>query len=196
MTRYRMTFVVMFVVLAGLIAGQQWTSGWIDSSGEKVRTEDANKQSKLAKDKQLEERQKNANRTRPLISAFIARWQPFMQPFSGEKDFVGSFLALIDSEALMAGVATAQKVAPTPIDYRVNGKIQRMQQVSVTVTGDLQACLVWLGSMEEKVPYARVEAWQLSSFGSERAAMRLTFVHPAPPDKKATPVAAPAAASE
>lgn len=181
MKRYGFTIVLMVVIFCAVVAGERWTAVWIGKAESRVSEEDMkNKQASL-REAALTRGVKEAAEPRRMMQQFIRDWEPFVKPFAKDADFLASMMALLDEEAQRNTVATSGKTTPARQQYRIAGRVVEVQPISITVSGDLRSCLNWLGTVEFRLPYMRVEGFEISGFGRSSTAMRISVVHPVPP---------------
>lgn len=122
----------------------------------------------------------------PLVSSFLASWDPHVKAESDDREVGLQMRAGLEALAQQRlGLVTDQATTPEPARVVVGGRTVRMQRVGLRATGDnLGALVAWLGEAEAQFPYARVDFWELSSAGASNCALRVLFAHPLNQDAK------------
>ena len=186
MKRYTTTITVLAIIFLGLVFGVYLSSGWADEMSESVKQADKALRITQARRQNAEVRLQYVRPIRPKIKAFREAWEPCVSPFKlkdAEKEYAAAVMTVLEREAQAADTGSSEKTLPNPTDYRLGNRMLRVQKLSMSATGKLQNCLCWLGSVQEKLPYCRFDAFSLSGYGSSGAALKVVLVHPIPSNK-------------
>lgn len=179
MSYYRNTFValLLFVIvsLGGLFACTMWRDGQ-----ELVHRQLCVSVNEAAAQRDALAREERARHEllRPL-KEFSKAWEPHLRP-APAKD-VGNFLRnALATLATRTGLTSEGATVPAePRAYAVGGSVIRVQQVSLNVVSEsLPAIVTWLGAVEERFPYARVESLALSGYASRSVQLSVTLLQP------------------
>jgi hypothetical protein len=166
---------VVLLTLALFIATNQWQR----TQRETLVTAQREAQH-LAQAKQMAEssEQKTVRDAQASLD-FEKAWDPFCHS-APPKDLGNHLRNTLATLATRAGLTAEGTTVPAaPKSYAVGRGNIKVQEVSVTVSSEsLPALLTWLGEVESKFPYARVEALSLSSYASHSVQLEVTLYHP------------------
>ncbi|HEU5081384.1 MAG TPA: hypothetical protein VFT72_19385 [Opitutaceae bacterium] len=110
---------------------------------------------------------------------FTKAWRAYSD-VAAPSDLGNTIRASLTSLATQAGLTSeGATVAGEPRTYAVAGRAIKVQQVSLNVIGEsLPAVLAWLGAVEGRYAYARVESCALSAYASHSVQLSVTLLHP------------------
>lgn len=95
-----------------------------------------------------------ANKWMPSIRQFLAAWSLY----SSEGDSPAQVVVELGDMARGAGLVSRPRPTPKNDQYPFAGGLATVQMVAYSVTGDYKRALDWLGRVETRYPYARVES--------------------------------------
>lgn len=161
---YRLTFIVLGAVLAGLVVLTLVSLSYSKLARDRKRTA-TEKLDKITEEVTvIETRQKNLERDMKPVDTFVRAWAPAISEGASKDLSLTLPYSLMDAGARKFGLTANAPRTPPAKDISFLGRSYRVQPV--TVSGSLNSLVKlcsWLGDVEQTYPYARVEEVTLAA---------------------------------